>query len=228
MDEQELNYRPVNNAAILGFLLALMSGASLAFFAVWPLCLVALVVCWNASRTIAKNSDHMTGRSFALIGIFMAILFCVGAFVKSNTSGRLHQADVDLVAEQFVDYLVDKDYLNACELMLPFKERQPSEKHLVAHYEHDANAIEKLRSFKEREAFKRVDDLKDPEYSVVKSYDLQTLKHARYASARSYDIVSKSDGSSGKMVKIIVHLERTSSRLPNPVCWRVKMFDLDR
>ena len=226
MDEQELNYRPVNNGAIIGFLLALASGASLAFLAVWPLCLVALFVCWNASRTIAKNSDHMTGRSFAQIGIFLAIMFCVGAFVKSSTLTRLHDTDIECIAEQFVDYLVAKDYLNACDLMVPFKDRQPSEEHLLAHYKHDARAIERLREFKEREAFRKIDELVDPQYSLVKNHGVRTMKYGRLSSACSYEITPQ-DGNSGKMVKIIVHLERTSPRLPEAVSWQVKLFDLD-
>ncbi len=228
MDEQELNYRPVNTTAILGFLLAVASGASLAFHAVWPLCLVALAVCWNASRTIKTNSEHMTGRSFALAGIFLAIFFCAGAFAKSRTADRLHQSDIDVIANQFMDYVLAKDYLHACDMMEPYQERQPSDEHLTAHYEFDVNAVEKIRDFRELEALKKLEAIDDPKLTIVERHLVQTMKFARMSSARTYEARSAENVNSGKTVKLLVLLERSSTRLSDPLSWRVKEFALAR
>ncbi len=233
MDEQEITYRSLSSTAVFGLVLALVS--ILAFFwpTLWPLTLVALVVCWSAASTITKNAESLAGINLARLGMFLAVAIGVATYARTTTVQRIQGADADLVADRFIELVLDDKLTGAKELMLPYAERQPTAEHAAIHYESDQTASEGLDEFKLQKPIELLLAAKKGAVELIDKNITTPSRYGRYATGRIYEI-KPSDNSSETRTgqdnsdrnnaskRILLILERSSPLSPNPVAWYVK------
>lgn len=127
-EENLQNYRSVNRTSIVGFVLGLLSAASLLHWLLLPIAIAAVLISSLALLQIRAHGGRLLGRKAALAGIALGIFFL--AF--TTTKEYVRRGELDRQARQhsdkWLELLHEGDLPNlykAFELQRRYPERQP-------------------------------------------------------------------------------------------------------
>lgn len=220
--DEEVAYRPVSALAVVGLLLAIVSVLALAsrWFVLLPV--VAAVACLAAAHKVRRDPEANSGFGLAAAGLAVALLILGAVVAKRPVAQMLHAQSSGVVAQAFVDRLVEGDLVGAHELTVPFNNRRTTPELAKAFYASDPAAKEKMQEFS---AHNVVQTLSEDGAAVP-----QVLEHTDAAVARGRRLstiwVFRVPGQPGRPdAGLSVQLERPISSRFDDIAWYVANFD---
>jgi hypothetical protein len=127
-EESLQNYRSVNRTSIVGFVLGLLSAASLLHWLLLPIAIAAVLISSLALLQVRARGGELLGRKAALAGIALGIFFLAFATTKEYVRRGELDRQARQHADKWLELLHERDLPNlykAFELQRRYPERQP-------------------------------------------------------------------------------------------------------
>ena len=159
--DEILEYRSVSKTAIVTLVLGGASCLALAHPLMWCLPGVTLLVGAFALRATTHRQDGqvqgtMGGRTAAVVGMCLAIVFGVAAFSRWSTERYLITKQSCQIAELWIQNIQSGDLPLALEWTHSYLYRRPDGVSLAQYYAEDDDAKKTFRNFSERAEIKKL------------------------------------------------------------------------
>lgn len=119
------DYRTVSRTAVFALVLGLLSPLALVHPLSWAIPWAGMLVAWQALHRIAQPNSMISGRTIALIGLFLTVLFGAWAPARHLTERKLLTGQAQQFAETWLDLVRDGSLQEAHRWMLPPYQREP-------------------------------------------------------------------------------------------------------
>ncbi len=177
IDATELpDYRPLCVSAAVGLVLGLLSFLALLHPVMWFVPVVAVAVNAFALMSVSR-SERMVGRNAALCGLFAALLFGIGAPLRTVTYHWLARREANRFGREWLQAILEGNVHKAHQMASMPADRKPIDEQLPGLYAHTTAMQTELENY-----------LKSP--AVAKLRTLGTSASVRHERTES----SESDG----------------------------------
>jgi hypothetical protein len=149
MDDQEEvpGYAPLCGLAVLGFVLALLSGLAVLSPVLWTIPFSAVLVSVVALRRISSQAPRLGGRRLALAALGLSFILGGGAIAFEEGSKALTVAQGRHIAACWFDYLRRGEVERSHQLMLDPAERESRPDELKSLYAKSEKRTEQLNFY---------------------------------------------------------------------------------
>lgn len=214
-DEADLAYRSLSTPAVVGAVLAALSGLVFVSPYLWPLPIAAAAVSLAAVRSIRAGGDAKSGLSLAVAALCLAVAVGSGAYARRVALTSGHHKAAGIVAEEFLRRLRAGDTAGALELTVAYGERLPSAEAAELYYESDEEAAARMKSFLEKPAVAALAKGDPPR--LKRKLGVSGGRFGKISLVREYAVSAESE--------VLLTLERSAPRGELAVAWRVAQFE---
>jgi hypothetical protein len=127
-------YRALSGLAVAALVLGLLSPVAIVDPLLWTVPFLGVVVGGLALLRIALRAPALTGRTAALIGLLLSVLFSAAGPAERVAYRWALRREARQFALQWFDFLAENRPQNAHQLILDPRYRQPLDEHLDAYY----------------------------------------------------------------------------------------------
>ena len=123
--ENELpTYRAISTQAVFSILCGVLALFSLAHPIFYLFAILAIVLGFNADRTIQRFPDMLTGRKLAQAGVAMGLIFGLGIFTISTVQGVIRSRNAAVFARHYADVMKTGTLADVLWLGMPPSQRK--------------------------------------------------------------------------------------------------------
>ncbi|MFZ5830420.1 MAG: DUF4190 domain-containing protein [Planctomycetota bacterium] len=165
--DEDDSYRPLSGTAVVGLLLGLASPLAFLGQPLW--CLPPAAVCLSifALRRIYYYRPTLGGRSAALAGLLLGIVFTVAVPVEHFSYLAMIRGEAVRFFTGWLALLHEGKYERAHQLTLPPPERRPSDTALDDHYPPGSHRRTQLDQFLAEPAVRAMRTARKPDFRVL-------------------------------------------------------------
>lgn len=224
--ESELNeYRAVSAGAVFGFVLSLISAVAFIHPVLWCMPVVAATTNLVALARINSQAPRLVGRTLALLGLSLSLMFGAAAPTKYMASNFRTRYESSYAVQAWLDAVRQHRLEAAVEWMIEPERRLRPEDDPVVFYRDEPKALNAVRELAERplvRALEKVGMSSEVRYLGQQSHHSNPFKE-RVASIWA---VSYKDQDQLKSILIRVSLERNAKNPQGMDFWWVTKVDL--
>lgn len=132
--EGEVVYRPISRFAVFALLLGILSALALISPLMWVVPLVAIGIAVTALRITSSRSKEVAGRSLALAGLILAMLFGTWAPTRQFSRDWMLRSRSQQFSQHWLDLVRQNRLEEAHQLHLPHRSRLPDNASLKSYY----------------------------------------------------------------------------------------------
>ena len=143
--EQGLEYRSISRLAMFSLLLGLVCPLALVHPLAWAIPCITIPISWAALRRISHPQAMLTGKTAAVLGMLIAVLFLAWAPVRHIIHIQLYTNQAKQFSDTWLELVRENHIQEAHRWMLPFHRRM-SEMTTQQFYETNVDLQEDLKS----------------------------------------------------------------------------------
>jgi hypothetical protein len=214
-----LDYRPVCIPAFAGLILGLLAPLALLHPVLWALPPLGALVCLYALYMLATSAP-MTGRRAALVGLALALVFCVWPPVSSFSYDWLARRDAARFAKAWFAFLANSEPHKAYQLTVSPGERSPLDETLWNSYRTRTMQREGLESYLQMPMVRVLMAL--GERARVRLFATETSgRSGNYDQVDNVYAVTYEEEGQTKTFFVRLQMVRNTSTAEGPVQWRI-------
>jgi hypothetical protein len=224
LDEKPLaGYRGVSVTAVLALILGVASILALVHPLLWVVPPVAVVVALIAIRAIDAPDSNLTGRSLALVGLAIALVFGLWAPSRAITRQAKLFSQARVYADEWFELVRAGKLHEAHQLTLAPIERQKPGASLEAAYSASAN-LEKMNKdfWNDTPLMRDISSLKDQaRYEYAGGEGISPKEFVTEHIALNY-VMRYTESGNEFAVPIRIALDRSATAEQNKYTWRIR------
>jgi hypothetical protein len=223
-DEPLARPRAISGLAWVGLVLGVAAALALTAPYMWLLPIAGVAVSIAALVSIARDPQGKIGRSAAVAGLVLSLLFGVWGISNHLARHRLLYRQSEVFATRWLQMVLDGELYAAHQLKMPQNDRRPPGTDLAAYYEEDTDANQSFREFIRHSP---ISDLIDMGPGAVCRFE----RNAQLESARDYSgpydrivqhfDIEPNDGDAQR-TRVQIELIRSRDRWSGEAQWRVQ------
>jgi hypothetical protein len=223
-DEPLARPRAISGLAWVGLVLGVAAALALTAPYMWLLPIAGVAVSIAALVSIARDPQGKIGRSAAVAGLVLSLLFGGWGISNHLTRHRLLYRQSEVFAAQWLQMVLDGELHAAHQLKMPQDGRRPPGTDLAAYYGEDTDANQNFREFIR---LSPISDLIKMGPGAVCRFE----RDVRLESARDYSgpydrIIQhfdiESTGGDAQRTRVEIELIRSRDRWSGEAQWRVQ------
>ncbi|MBA2113152.1 DUF4190 domain-containing protein [Bremerella alba] len=227
-NEDLLDYREVSRLAIGGMVLGVVSVLAIFTSVLWIVPVLAIILSLVAYYQISK-SEVLTGKGMALIGMGLAAIWLGIGVTQGSVQDRVMMSTSRVMAQSWLDLLLEKKTMEAHQLTLRLNGRQPATTPLAGYYQQDEMNQEELEGFESHDAVKALSEWEGAALESKFDHDVSTsvyegVNYGRHA----FQIVDKKSGKPLWDVEVLMKRERGYGDKENEFFWIADSVSLEK
>ncbi len=223
-DEQLPELRSVSGLAVAALVLGIVSAGAVAVPLMWVVAAAGVAVAGVALGSIAKDPGRKLGRSAAVAGMVLSLLFASWGVSNYLTRQRLIYRQAEEFAQRWLQMVLDGKLREAHQLTIPQSERHAPETDLVKFYEANEERRFAYDDFWKQSPLSALIEL--PENASCRLVGDERMETDRDSSGRTesvtlqFEVQYERDGRLQRLPVQMV-MARTRERYSGEASWRV-------